>query len=328
MKTIIKAVSFALIFAPVGALAHASFEKPEATQNSTYKAVIKIGHGCNGAPTQSVRVVIPEGMIAVKPMPKPGWTVNVERGAYARSYDYFGKPMAEGVKQITWSGGSLPDDQYDEFVFQARMTDALPAGQKLFVPVVQSCESGEHAWTEIPAAGQDAHALKSPAPAIAILAAPVKVAQASGHDHHGASAAAPAQQTVPGLAFTPAWTRATPPGSKVAGGFLTVENKGAAADRLIGGSAEISNLFEVHEMAMEQGVMKMRALDKGLPVPPGGKVELKPGGYHIMFIDLKRPLKEGETFKGELQFEKAGKVPVEFKVMPIGARDAGGHTHH
>lgn len=144
------------------------------------------------------------------------------------------------------------------------------------------------------------------------------------------AAAVPAQtQQTPQATITLStpWTRATPPGSKVAGGFVILENKGAAADRLIGGSSEVSAMFEVHEMAMNAGVMTMRSLDKGLEIPAGGKVELKPGGYHIMFIDLKRPLKAGETFKGELQFEKAGKVPVIFSVMPIGAK-SGGHQHH
>jgi copper(I)-binding protein len=134
--------------------------------------------------------------------------------------------------------------------------------------------------------------------------------------------------TATGVTLTPAWTRATPPGSKVAGGFMTIENKGAAADRLIGGTAEVSNIFEVHEMAMDKGVMKMRALEKGLEIPAGGKVELKPGSFHVMFIDLKQPLKDGESFKGELVFEKAGKVPVTFKVMPIGTTSAGAHHGH
>lgn len=131
-----------------------------------------------------------------------------------------------------------------------------------------------------------------------------------------------------GLSLTPAWSRATPPGAKVAGGYFTVQNNSGGADRLIGGTAEVSNIFELHEMAMDGGVMKMRSLDKGIEVAPGGKVELKPGGYHIMFIDLKRPLKDGESFKGELVFEKAGRVPVTFKVMPIGSTSAGGHNHH
>lgn len=135
-----------------------------------------------------------------------------------------------------------------------------------------------------------------------------------------------ATPATPGIQLHMPWTRATPPGAKVAGGYLTIENKASAADRLIGGSFEAASVVEVHEMAMDGGVMKMRALDKGVSLAAGGSTELKPGGYHLMFIDLKRPLKEGETVKGELVFEKAGKMPVNFKVMSIGARSAG-HAH-
>ncbi len=91
------------------------------------------------------------------------------------------------------------------------------------------------------------------------------------------------------------WTRATPPAAKVAGGFLTIENKGAQADRLLSATFSGSNIVEVHEMAMDGGVMRMRELPKGLAIPPGGKVELRPGGYHLMFIDLKAGLKKERT---------------------------------
>ena len=322
----VRAILCAVLVAPVSAFAHASFETPEAAQNSGYKAVVRIGHGCEGQATHTVRVVLPEGLIAAKPMPKAGWTVTMETGAYGKTYDYFGKPMASGVKAIIWSGGKLGDDQYDEFVFQTRITDAVPAGKKLYVPVTQTCDNGSQAWTQIPAEGQDAHALKFPAPGIMINAAAQQVAQAGGHAGHGSHGSV---MTGPasGLAISTPWTRATPPGSKVAGGFMTIENAGKVDDRLIGGSVDAAGIFEVHEMAMENGVMKMRALDKGLPIPAGGKVELKPGGYHVMFIDLKRQIAEGETLKGELVFEKAGKVPVEFKAMAIGAK-TGGHQHH
>lgn len=131
------------------------------------------------------------------------------------------------------------------------------------------------------------------------------------------------------LAVGHPWSRATPAGAQVAGGFMTIENKGMADDRLVGAASEIAGRVEVHEMAVQDGVMKMRQLEKGLVVPPGQKVELKPGGLHIMFMDLKRQLKQGESFKAELQFEKAGRVPVEFKVDSIGAKGAqdGGHGH-
>jgi copper(I)-binding protein len=130
------------------------------------------------------------------------------------------------------------------------------------------------------------------------------------------------------LAVSPAWTRATPPGSKVAGGFLTIENRSNAADRLISATVNVANIVEIHEMAVENGIMKMRALEKGLTIEPGSKRELKPGSYHIMFIDLKQQLKEGDTVTGDLVFEKAGKIPVTYKVMPVGAKSADAHQHH
>lgn len=124
------------------------------------------------------------------------------------------------------------------------------------------------------------------------------------------------------------WTRATPAGAKVAGGYVAVTNTGSASDRLLGGSAEIAGKVEIHEMAVNNGVMTMRGLPEGVELKPGAKLELKPGGYHIMFMDLKRQLKEGEKVKGTLTFEKAGAVPVEFSVQSVGARaPAEAHKH-
>lgn len=132
-----------------------------------------------------------------------------------------------------------------------------------------------------------------------------------------------------GLLIDHPWSRATPGGAKVAGGFMKITNTGTAPDRLIGGSFDASGIVEIHEMKMDGGVMKMRALEKGLEIKPGQAVELKPGGYHVMFIDLKRPLKEGESVKGDLVFEKAGRVPVEYTIENRGAKSGGdGHGSH
>jgi len=122
------------------------------------------------------------------------------------------------------------------------------------------------------------------------------------------------------LVITQAWSRATPGGAKVAGGYLTIENKGSAPDRLIGGSADIAGKVEVHEMAMNNGVMTMRPLDKGLTIEPGKTVKLAPGGYHVMLMDLKRPLKQGEQVPVTLEFEKAGKVKLSLDVQGVGAQ--------
>ena len=151
------------------AQAHPSFETRSAAVGSSYKAVIKVPHGCDGSPTTRVRVLIPEGVIGVKPKPMPGWSIETKRGPYARSYKFYhGAVLTEGVKEIVWSG-KLPDDYYDEFVFSAFLTDSLAAGTTLHFPVYQDCEKGAHAWADVPAPGQDAHALKSPAPGIALL---------------------------------------------------------------------------------------------------------------------------------------------------------------
>jgi len=115
------------------------------------------------------------------------------------------------------------------------------------------------------------------------------------------------------------WARATPPGAKVGGGYLTIENTGAEPDRLVAATVDIAGRAEIHEMAVVDGVMKMRPLGNGIEIPAGGSVELKPGAYHLMLMDLKQPLKEGEGFSGTLTFEKAGTVDVTFEIGSIGA---------
>jgi copper(I)-binding protein len=118
------------------------------------------------------------------------------------------------------------------------------------------------------------------------------------------------------------WTRATPKNAPVAGGYLKITNTGATPDRLTGGSAEVAQKFEVHEMSMDGGVMRMRELKEGLEIPPGATVELKPGSYHIMMMNLSRPLAKGDKVKGSLTFEKAGKIDVEFTVEAMGGSPA------
>lgn len=299
------------------AFAHVSLDVREAKAGSTYRAVLKVPHGCDGTATLKVKVQIPEGVIAVKPMPKAGWQVETVKGAFAKSYSYFhGVQLSEGVKEISWSG-KLADDHYDEFIFSGFLAGELAAG-RLYFPITQECEKGEARWIEIPAAGQDAHALKAPAPALLVLA-----------KNAGQGAAAQTFKAGP-LTIDAPWIRATPGGAKIAGGYMKIINTGKQADRLTGGTLPVAGRFEVHEMSTEGGVMKMRHLSKGLEIKPGETVELKPGGYHLMFMDLKQGLKEGDTIKGTLVFEKAGKVDVEYKIGPIGggAPAAGGHSHH
>jgi periplasmic copper chaperone A len=126
------------------------------------------------------------------------------------------------------------------------------------------------------------------------------------------------------------WARATPKGAAVAGGYLTIVNAGKEPDRLVGGSSPVAGRFEIHEMAVTDGMMRMRALPQGLEIKPGATVELKPGSYHLMFMNLKKPLVQGQSIKGTLTFEKAGSIEVEYTVEPIGAPASrhGGHHGH
>jgi periplasmic copper chaperone A len=128
------------------------------------------------------------------------------------------------------------------------------------------------------------------------------------------------------LVITQPWSRATPGGAKIAGGFVTIENKGAAPDRLVSGSGDVAGRVEIHEMAMNNGVMTMRPLDKGLVIEPGKTVKLAPGGYHLMLMDLKTPLKQGDKVPLTLQFEKAGKVELSLDVEGVGAQVPHDHS--
>jgi copper(I)-binding protein len=125
------------------------------------------------------------------------------------------------------------------------------------------------------------------------------------------------------LQISQPWSRATPQGAKVAAGYLKITNTGATPDRLVGGVSSLAGRVEVHEMAMDQGVMKMRALKQGVEIPPGGSIELKPASYHLMLQDLKQPLKKGDRVEATLKFEHAGSVNVDFVVMGIGETPPG-----
>ena len=118
-----------------------------------------------------------------------------------------------------------------------------------------------------------------------------------------------------------AYTRSTVPGQQVAGGFMKIENKGGV-DQLISASSPVAGEVQLHEMAMEGNVMKMRQV-KDIAVPAGGAVELKPGGLHLMFMNIKAPLAAGETVPVKLKFAKAGEVEVKMPVNAMGAQGAG-----
>ncbi|MEM9333102.1 MAG: copper chaperone PCu(A)C [Pseudomonadota bacterium] len=121
--------------------------------------------------------------------------------------------------------------------------------------------------------------------------------------------------------------RATVPTAKVAAGYLTIENTGSEADRLVGGTVDFASKVDIHEIKITDGVAKMRSIEGGLIIPPGETVALKSGAEHLMFMKLKEPMKEGETRVVILKFEKAGEVEVSFPVGGLGGEHSG-HGNH
>ncbi|MDX2259756.1 MAG: copper chaperone PCu(A)C [Hyphomicrobiaceae bacterium] len=138
-----------------------------------------------------------------------------------------------------------------------------------------------------------------------------------------------AEFKVGGIVIEDPWTRATPAGAKVAAGFMAIRNTGSEPDRLVGGTLASAARVEVHEMIVVDGIMKMSELDKGIEIKPGETVTLKPGGLHIMFLDLSAPVEKGPLV-GSLTFEKAGSVEIEYDVSPIGGGKPSSqhHGHH
>jgi uncharacterized protein YcnI len=158
------------------ALAHITLETKEAPVDAAYKAVLRVPHGCDGSATVAVRVRIPDGFLDVKPMPKPGWTLKVSRGTYPKPMSLHGTKdgtkISEGVTEVDWSGGNLPDAYYDEFVVTGFLSGDLAAGESMYFRIVQECEKGVNRWIEVPAAGAPAtveHGATEPAAALKLL---------------------------------------------------------------------------------------------------------------------------------------------------------------
>jgi uncharacterized protein YcnI len=166
LKSIVPA-ALVLAFAATGASAHVTLETQEAKAGSGYKAVFRVPHGCEGAATIKFTVKIPEGYFSVKPMPHAGWTIETVKGKYAKAYDNHGAKVEEGLVEVSWSGGNLPDAYYDEFVVRGTLAADLPAG-KIYFQAVQECEGGKaERWIEIPEAGKPEP--EGPAPGLNII---------------------------------------------------------------------------------------------------------------------------------------------------------------
>lgn len=258
-----------------------------------FAAFFKVEHGCGGAPTTALRVLIPDDVSVLQLPEKPGWTVNAER-------------VGNRVTAVTWQG-RLDSAQQDQFGLLVKLP-AKPG--PVYFATVQRCAAGEIRWTDT------ARETQTPAPMLTLVAA------APNSHAHDAS---------PVMIVQP-WARATPPGAPTGAAYLTIMNHGTEPDVLVGGSSPQAERVEFHQSTMDGGIMKMRPVANGVAIPAGGTVELKPDGYHVMLVGLKAPLKSGTMLPVTLRFAKAGSIEVLFAVEPIGARGpsgaAAGHDRH
>jgi copper(I)-binding protein len=297
--------------------AHAVLVDPTAQASSNYKGAIRIGHGCEGAATTGIRIFIPAGFEGAKPQPKSDWNVSSKKAKLAQPYVSHGKTITEDVVELEWKANTkqaaLPDGSFDEFAFMTKLPEKTGA---VWLRVLQTCEKAQIDWVEIPAAGTSTKGMKMPAALLTIKA-------------EGSSNIAVANANV---TISDSWVRPTVAGQKATGAFMKITAK--ENSKLLSVSSPVAGVAEVHEMKMDKDVMKMAAI-LSLDLPAGKAVELKPGSYHIMLMDLKSPVEKGAKLPLTLKFQdaKGGKFQVDLlldatlptsSVQPSGAA----HRHH
>lgn len=163
--------SLTAVLCTAPAQAHIVLDKKEAPAGSYYKAVFRVPHGCEGSPTTAIRITLPDGILSAKPQPKPGWTLAIEKTALPEPVKGpHGTSITEVVSAISWSGGSLDNAYFDEFAIQLRLPDE-EGGTTLYFPVLQTCQTGERNWKEVPEPGHGHgqghdHHMPDPAPAL------------------------------------------------------------------------------------------------------------------------------------------------------------------
>jgi periplasmic copper chaperone A len=163
-----------------GTFAHVTLLEGAAAAGASYRATLRVGHGCEGRPTVGMRVTIPAGFNGAQPMPKPGWTLATKVGKLVQPYTSHGTTTTDGVLEISWTANgpenALPNAYYDEFILRGT-TPAKPG--PLWFKVVQSCDKGSNDWVEVPASGTSTKDLKMPAALLEVL----DVQAAGGHNH-------------------------------------------------------------------------------------------------------------------------------------------------
>lgn len=272
--------------------AHIVLSEPQALAGTYYKATLRVGHGCNGAATTGLTVSVPAGFQGAKPQPKTGWAVTARKAQLAQPYTSHGKTISEDVVELRWTvldkAMALPDEHFDEFAFLVRLPEqAGPAWLK----VLQTCEAGQNDWSEVPASGTSTQGLKTPAALLLIKPVSALAGQA--------------------VTISEAWVRPTVAGQKATGAFMKITARDAT--QLIGLSSPVAGVAEIHEMRMEKDIMKMASIPS-LNLPAGKTVELKPGGFHLMLMDLKSPIANNSKVPLILHFRDAKGVKSQVEI--------------
>jgi copper(I)-binding protein len=277
------AAAAALLAGAAAACAHVTLPGGGATVGSDYNAAFRVGHACEGAKaTTGLAVRLPKGFILSDAQARKGWKLDVQKNT--------------GDGEVRWTAenpqAALPAGERAEFVLRGKVPSTPGT---LWFKVQQTCDVGSIDWAEVPASGTSTAGLKSPAARLDVVA-----------------------QGVATVDVRDAWVRPSVPGQSGTGAFMKLT--APAGGRLVGISTPAAGVAEIHEMKMEGDTMRMRELPRGLELPPGQTVELKPGGYHVMMMDLKQALAKGATVPVTLKFEdaKGQKTALELK-LPVGA---------
>lgn len=172
-------LALALFSGATASFAHVALDEPAALAGRSYKAAVRLGHGCEGSPTTAVKVLIPAGFQGAKPMPKAGWSLSTTVAKLAKPYDSHGKTISEDVTEITWTANSkdswLADAWYEEFMLRG----GLPAeAGAMWFKVLQTCEKGRNDWVQVPESGISTKGLKAPAALLEIIES-----GPAGHQH-------------------------------------------------------------------------------------------------------------------------------------------------
>ena len=277
------------------AQAHVVLSEPQAPAGAYFKASLRVGHGCSGSATTGITVTVPAGFQGAKPQPKAGWEVVTRKAKLAQPYTSHGKLITEDVVELRWTASSkesaLLDEHFDEFSFMSRLPDQ--AGP-VWLKVLQTCEVGQTDWSEVPSSGTSTKGLKSPAALLMIKSDNAAVTSAAG------------------ITVSEAWVRPTVAGQKATGAFMKLTARESA--KLVGVSSPVAGVAEIHEMKMEKDIMKMAAIPS-LNLPSGKTVELKPGGFHVMLMDLKSPIANNSKIPLVLHFQDAKGVKSQMDIQ-------------